>query len=381
MPKSADRQKLRAINIIAATVGIAAVLSVGIYILFKNFFGDGTSGGLAFRELVHDHPLIGALTMVAATVVQVVIAFIPGELLEQVSGYLFGTWGGAVLSLVGSVLGSVLVLLIVRRFGRRLVYAVYPQEKIENVSFLRHGKKRNILTAFMFFIPGTPKDLLTYVIGLTDMSIPMYLLLTTPARIPSIMMSTISGSWIADMLGGDAVLERIIYLNGAAIVLAGAGYIIYTVINDRYRQTHPKVGTAKREKSCGAVVYTKVGEEIRYVIVKNLEGICGFPKGHVEKNETETETALREVLEETGLHVELVAGFRTEDSHLLPNTDITKDIVYFLGYYEGQELNYQKEELSGIELLSYGEAMPMFRFESSKRILTEAHEFLNKKDR
>ncbi len=244
MPKLADKQKIKAIKIIAAVIGVAAVLSVGIYIVFKNFFGNGTSGGLAFRELVHDHPIIGALTMMAATVIQVVIAFIPGELLEQVAGYLFGSWGGALLSLIGNVIGSVLVLLIVRRFGRQLVYAVYPQEKIEQVSFLRNGKKRNILTAFVFFIPGTPKDLLTYVIGLTDMSIPMYLLLTTPARIPSIIMSTISGDWIAGMLGGEAVLKRILFLNGTAIVLAIIGYIIYTVINNRSRQK-PQKGNEK----------------------------------------------------------------------------------------------------------------------------------------
>ncbi len=376
MPKSADRQKIRAIKIIAAIVGIAAVLSVGIYILFKNFFGDGTSGGLAFRDLVHDYPVIGALTMVAATVIQVVIAFIPGELLEQVSGYLFGTWGGAVLSLVGSTLGSVLVLLIVRKFGRKLVYAIYPQEKIEQISFLRHGKKRNILTAFVFFIPGTPKDLITYVIGLTDMSIPMYLLLTTPTRIPSIMMSTISGNWIADMLGGESVLKRILFLNGAAVVLAIVGYTVYTLINNSYRKKHPRPESDKREKSCGAVVYTKINGQIKYVVVKNPEGICGFPKGHVEAHESESETALREVLEETGLRVELIDGFRTEDSHIIPGTDITKDIVYFLGFYKDQKIKYQKEELSGFELLTYGEAMPMFKFESSKRILTEANDFL-----
>ncbi len=246
MAELADKQKIKAIKIIATVVGVAAILSIGIYILFKNFFGDGTSGGLAFRELVLRHPIIGAMVMVAATVVQVVIAFIPGELLEQVAGYLFGPWGGAALSLVGNVIGSVLVLLIVRRFGRRLVYAIYPQEKIESISFLRNGKKRNILTAFVFFIPGTPKDLLTYVIGLTDMSIPMYLALTTLARIPSILMSTISGDWIAGMLGGEAVFKRILFLNGAAVVLAIVGYILYTVINNRYRQKHPKDDDEKK---------------------------------------------------------------------------------------------------------------------------------------
>lgn len=133
------------------------------------------------------------------------------------------------------------------------------------------------------------------------------------------------------------------------------------------------------EKSCGAVVFTKTGGEIKYLLIANLQGIYGFPKGHVEPGETEIETALREVREETGLAIDLIEGFKTSDEHPIPSKkDTVKQIVYFLGSFDHQEAVYQKEELSGAYLVSFDEAMDMFQFESSRRILREANAFLMK---
>ena len=133
----------------------------------------------------------------------------------------------------------------------------------------------------------------------------------------------------------------------------------------------------QHEKSCGAVVFTRTEKGVKYLLIANLKGIYGFPKGHVEAGETEEQTALREIREETGLRVTLVPGFRAVDEHLIPEKqDTMKQIVYFLAEYEGQEVAYQKEELSGAYLVSYEEAMGMFQFESSRRILTEANHFL-----
>ena len=370
---SIDQKKIKAIKTIVAIVGVAALLSVAISLLFNRFFGDGGESGLAFRELAQSNPVVGALILVAATAVQVVIAFIPGELLEQVAGYLFGSYLGAALSLLGGVLGSVIVLLIVRRFGRQLVYAIYPKEKIDEISFLRSGKKRNFLTALVFFIPGTPKDLLTYVVGLTDMPISTYLLLTTPARIPSILMSTVSGDLIADMLGGEEALQKVLFLNGAALIIAAVGYIVYYIINQRHRTTPP----GRQEKSCGAVVFTKVGGNVKYLIIKSRAGIYGFPKGHVEPGETELQTASREILEETALTVDFIDGFRVEDNYTLKDgTD--KTVVYFLASFEGTGFSKQDSEIASIELLSFEQACDRFQFDSTRRVLVEANDFLSK---
>ena len=131
------------------------------------------------------------------------------------------------------------------------------------------------------------------------------------------------------------------------------------------------------EKSCGAVVFTLINNEIKYLLIRNLAGIYGFPKGHVEQGETEEQTALREVFEEVGLTVKLVSGFRSEDEHPIPEKENTiKQIVYFLGEYSNQEFIYQREELTDALLVDYETAMSLFQFDSSKRILTAANNFL-----
>ena len=132
------------------------------------------------------------------------------------------------------------------------------------------------------------------------------------------------------------------------------------------------------EKSCGAVVFTRTEDGIKYVITVELNGVVGFPKGHVEENETEEETALREIFEEVGLKVDLTDGFRTEDSHPIPGTDIQKYIVYFLAEYDGQTPVPQETEIGKIYVVPFDEAMNLFNYESSKRILKEADDFLMK---
>ena len=135
----------------------------------------------------------------------------------------------------------------------------------------------------------------------------------------------------------------------------------------------------KIEKSCGAVVFTREGDTIKYVIIRSPEGFYGYPKGHMEAGETEEQTALREIKEETGLSVTLLPGFRTEDSHALVREgrpDVTKHIAYFLAEYTGQALRAQEGEVSEIRLMTFDETMAAFQFESSRRILREADAYI-----
>jgi uncharacterized membrane protein YdjX (TVP38/TMEM64 family) len=133
--------------------------------------------------------------------------------------------------MVGLTLGSVVAILLARRFGRRLVESLYPREKIDALPILNAPKKRNAMTFLLFLIPGTPKDLFTYVIGMTDMSIPLYIALTAIARIPSIVMSTIGGGALGDDKLGHAIIIFIV-----AAVVSGCGYLAYLGIQSRHKK-------------------------------------------------------------------------------------------------------------------------------------------------
>lgn len=137
------------------------------------------------------------------------------------------------------------------------------------------------------------------------------------------------------------------------------------------------------EKSCGAVVFTRDGREIRYVIIRSTKGVYGFPKGHVENLETEKETAMREINEEIGLSsVSFFDGFRVVDEYPLTREGeetVLRQIVYFLAEYRNQPLRMRASELSEIRLLSFDEAMASLTFKSTGHILREANLYLKKK--
>lgn len=212
------------LSIISIVLCILTVLGV---IFIRTRFSDTD----AIKEWVDENYLLGMLVMTAVCALQVVIAFIPGELVEIAVGYAFGGWMGALICTVGATLGSVVAIVLARKFGRQLVESLYSREKIDALPIISTPKKRNVMTFLLFLIPGTPKDLFTYVIGLTDMSIPLYIVLTTVARFPSIIMSTLGGG----ALGDDKLMHAIVIFIVAAVV-SGTGYLVYLAIRKRHRK-------------------------------------------------------------------------------------------------------------------------------------------------
>ena len=139
----------------------------------------------------------------------------------------------------------------------------------------------------------------------------------------------------------------------------------------------------RHEKSCGAVVICTEGGARRYVLTRSLKGVWGFPKGHMEGQETEHRTALREIREETGLNVSFIKGFRRTDEYMILRKDapaIDKQVVYFLARYERQTPVPQETEVSRIELFDYDGAMKRLTFDSSRRILAAAQRFLDRRE-
>ena len=132
----------------------------------------------------------------------------------------------------------------------------------------------------------------------------------------------------------------------------------------------------RNEKSCGVIVFTRIDNSIKYVIIKSINGVYGFPKGHVIDGESEAQTALREVYEEVGLKPLLLKDFRETVEYYIPSVDVQKLVVYFVGEYNNQEIVHQESELISAELMSYDEAMAIFTHENNKELLSKADKFI-----
>ncbi len=132
-----------------------------------------------------------------------------------------------------------------------------------------------------------------------------------------------------------------------------------------------------KEKSCGAVVYTVDGGEIKYLLVQMLGGHYSFPKGHVESGESESETALREIKEETDLDVLLDTAFRQSVVYS-PYVGCEKEVVYFAAYAKSRETVCQQTEIRRALWLSYDDAIERVTFDNDRKILELANEYLKK---
>ena len=131
----------------------------------------------------------------------------------------------------------------------------------------------------------------------------------------------------------------------------------------------------KQEKSCGAIILRKDTEELQVLLLKHNAGHWAFAKGHVEANETEEQTALREITEETSLDVKLDTKFRTTVTYS-PMEDVEKEVVYFLAYKtEGNETP-QLEEISQMKWLNLDEAKNTVTYERDKEILQKVEKYL-----
>lgn len=227
-------KKKKLLGIIAIAVFILFFLFIFIFVgnPLLHFLNDPER----FRQWVDNAGIWGRLCFIGMVVLQVVVSIIPGEPFEIGAGYAFGFWEGTALSLIGIAIGSMLIFLFVRRWGVKVIEIFFSREKIRSLRFLQNQKRVEWFVFLIMLIPGTPKDLLSYFVGLTDMKLSAWLMIAVLARLPSLVSST---------LGGDALGEKnyvfavIAFLVTAAVSLIGIG--IYRLVCRRNASDKPGI--------------------------------------------------------------------------------------------------------------------------------------------
>ena len=205
------------------SIGVVAALIVLLTLFIWNWLRSFSQDD--FRDYIQSFGAAGPLVLLGLQFVQVFVAMIPGELLETAAGYAFGPWMGTAICYLGVGLASALIFVLTRRYGVKLVEIFVPLEKINELRFLNTERKRNNLIFLLYFIPGTPKDLLTYFVGLTDIKLSTFLVLSMIARIPSVISSTFGGHLLGEERYGGAI---ILYgITGLVSALGLLGYNVY----------------------------------------------------------------------------------------------------------------------------------------------------------
>ena len=178
----------------------------------------------AFRAWVDASGIWGRIIFIGMVILQVIVAFIPGEAIELAAGYAFGGLEGTVLSMVGILLGSWIIFMLVRKFGVKMVEVFFSKDKIAQVGFLNNQKKTKVLAFLLMLIPGTPKDFLSYFAGLTRLDLKQWLVIVCTARLPSVLTSTLTGAAAGEKQYALAVI--LLALTGL-ISIAGILYYRY----------------------------------------------------------------------------------------------------------------------------------------------------------
>lgn len=219
----------RRIFALISLITVIAIASITTYLLWGRI-SEIASSPEALRDMILSYGTLSYAVGLGLQILQVFVALLPGELVELALGYSFGFIGGTLICLLGIAVATVPVFLLTKKFGMRFVGIFFDREKIENLSFIKSETKLRRLIFLLFFIPGTPKDLLTYFIGLTPLKLSEFLVITLVARIPSIVTSTASGSLLAE---GDYLASAAIFLLTGAISIFGLW--IYRRISDRFK--------------------------------------------------------------------------------------------------------------------------------------------------
>ena len=197
-------------------VAIMAILTV---ILWPYIEGLATEEGREqFKDWIDGLGFGGWLVTLGIQLLQIFVALIPGEPVELMLGYVWGPWLGTFTCLLGIFIGTLTIFLLVRKLGMKFVKRVVGTDDLTKYKFLRDKNKVEITVFILFFIPGTPKDALTYIAPIAPISPLKYLLIATFARIPSIITSTLLGDSIAE---GNWILAVVVFAITAAISIAG----------------------------------------------------------------------------------------------------------------------------------------------------------------
>lgn len=209
--KQSDLIKL--VGLVVFIVLITAIV-VAIWPTLSIVFEPG--GVETLIELITSQGPLGVLILLGMQLLQIIVAFIPGEVVQIAAGMMYGPLWGSVVILVGCVLSSMVVYELVHKLGAPFVRSMVGEKQLLKFRQFELSGKFGVTVFILFLIPGFPKDVLTYIVPLSDMNLRTFLLLSTIGRTPGVIISTYAAAGLAD---GNMVTSVIIFVVAALIAI------------------------------------------------------------------------------------------------------------------------------------------------------------------
>lgn len=187
---------IKVFKIVLTIISLAIIIGAIIYLfpVIKNL--SSIEGKIEFKEKIQNAGIIGMITLLELQIAQIFLIIIPGEPIEILAGMCYGGIWGTVFILLSACTISITIFFLVRKFGKKFVWEFCDKNKvakIENSKLFQNPKKIELIMLILFLIPGTPKDLLVYIAGLLPIKPSRFILISTFARFPSVISSTLAG--------------------------------------------------------------------------------------------------------------------------------------------------------------------------------------------
>ena len=202
---------------------LLVVVCVAIAPLIKELTQPG--GLQRVTQEVRNAGPAGVFVLFGMQLLQVIVAFIPGEVVQVAAGLMYGTWGGAAIILAGCVVSSSAIFFIVHKLGAPFVRAMIPRKAMDKLEAFEQTDKLNTMVFVLFLIPGIPKDILTYLVPLTAMPLSRFVVLANVGRIPGVVASTMAAD---GLIQGDYLKSAILFV--ACAIVAVVAIVSYEKI-------------------------------------------------------------------------------------------------------------------------------------------------------
>lgn len=193
-------KKVKIVKIVIAIIVLLIFIGITVY-LFPTIKKLSTQEGqIEFKNKIQNAGFLGVLIFFALQIAQIFLFILPGEPLEILAGMCYGGFWGTILVMFSVLISAFLIYLLVKIFGKKFIYDFCSKdqiEKMENSKIFKNAKNLEYIIFLLFLIPGTPKDFLTYLGCLLPISPYKFILISTIARFPSIISSTLAGENIA----------------------------------------------------------------------------------------------------------------------------------------------------------------------------------------